>query len=303
MAGKAKPKAKTANAKLPIIFILDMDQTLIGQSSTYGSCIDLVKFVRECCKSKKIESTSCPKAITYADMVKPDFFRVGLKDMLTGIREMYPTAELFVYSAGAKLYVESMIPVIEKHVGMTFNRPLFTRDDCVVNESNNYTKSIMVHIDTMLRSLAHKYPKLDAQKDTMLQSRIVFVDDVDIVWDIKEKWVKCPEYGYTPVVDLTHHIADMAIRRHPLVTAHIEKNRQFFKEPEGVTSDERDMAYHLYMADWHRSQYMKNKAALEDGFCKAFVTAIKPFKKLAHPFSNANIGKINASLNGPQVTK
>jgi hypothetical protein len=291
------PKQKTNLAKLPVIFIMDMDLTMVGYSNHYGSLKELVSFVRDCFKSKKIENLPCPKAQNYMDLITTEFVRPGLKDMITNIVKIYPTAEFFVYSAGAKLYVESLIPAVEKLLGISFNRPLFTRDDCITNETRGYSKSIMVHYDTMVRSLSSKYPALkdDANQQQVLKSRIVFVDDVDFVWDMKEKWIKCPEYTYSPVVDVTKYI-DITTRKHPLVDKHIEQNGVFFKEPIADTCDERFMAYHMFMADWYRSQYKKNKIALEDTFCTDFVKAITPFKQLAHPFTDANIKKINAGL-------
>ena len=289
---KQKSKSKSA---LPIIFIMDMDLTMIGNSATFSSCIEVVKFVRACCKSKKIEGLPCPKPVAFSDLMTIDFVRPGLKDMFANISEMYPTAEFFVYSAGAKPYVHAVIAALEKLVNVSFNKPILTRDECILNETRNYTKSITVHYDAMIQSLLSKYPALGKKEnqDDVLKSRIVFIDDVDYVWDLKEKWVKCPEYLYNPVLDITQYI-DTSTRKHPLVAKQIETNEAFFKEPDVDSTDERNMAYHMYMAEWYRSQYVKNKLAFEDKFCEKFVECIKPFKKLAHPFSNANIAKVNA---------
>lgn len=195
-------------AALPVIFVMDMDATMIGSSGSIVGLIDLLTFIKNTCLARKVVLDKCANTIpTFTDIAPPEFFRPGLADMLFGFKKLYKNAEVFVYSAATKSYVNEMIDAIEKHTGFHFNRPILSRDDCIITEGNDYAKSVMVNADAIINPLVKKYPHLKKVPiQYILDNRVIFVDDYDYVWDIKSKWIQCPEYKYSPVIDYFSYI-------------------------------------------------------------------------------------------------
>lgn len=280
---------------LPVIFLLDMDATMIGASDNLEMVINLVTFMKNTCLAKKTMMDKCPRIPTYTELAPPEFFRPGLKEMLKGIESLYENAEVFVYSAGTKDYVHQMVNAIEKNTGFHFNRPLFTRDECIVTENNNWGKSVLVNSDAILKPLTKKYPylkKVPAQY--ILDNRVIFVDDYDFVWDIKSKWVQCPGYKYSPAIDYLSYV-DKDLLTNQAIKDYL-KTMFGYEEPEKATTDERNVARYMFALNLHYKVMDSNKAALKDTFCKQFLAAIKPFRKLEKPFCDKNIEKIRAAV-------
>jgi hypothetical protein len=284
--------------KYPIIVIWDMDKTMIGDTNLMMKSVNLVKFVRQAIQSKKIEDAPSPKNMTYHDFIVPGFIRPGLSDLFSGIKKTFPTAEFFVYSSGDKKYVESIVPVVEKETGVTFRRPLFSRPDCVY-DGQWYRKSIQAQMDIIVSALLPDYPILkDAEaREAILKGHVIFLDDTDVVWDMPTKWVQCSSYDFYPVIDVSSFL-DLSIRQHPIVKEYIAKENAFFEEPTdpSITTYERNLMYHTYMANYYASYLEQSKRALEDTFCKRLLKALKPYKNRKHPFTDKNVEKIRKEV-------
>jgi len=293
---KENRKPRKDNKDLPVIFILDMDRTLIGVSDMMFDCVEVVEFARSCCASKKITNLPCPKKVTFQEMFQPEFIRPGVKDMLDGIKQMYPTSEIFIYSAGSQKYVAECIALVENNTGVTFNRPLFSREQCVGTQVG-YKKSIVTHLPQMMNVLTNKYPGLKdpVNQEKVTQYRLAFIDDKDVIWDMTDKWIRCPDYLYKPIIDITKYV-DRRMMQHPLLRAFNAKGvlRVFFEPDEGeITDDDRNLLYHVFMADCYGSNLPNNRNALNDKFCLHLLNAIKPYKGLVKPFTAENIGNIS----------
>jgi len=286
-------------SKLPVLFIMDMDKTIIGESDMILGAHSLIDFVRNCCKTNKIQDLPCPKAVKYQDLTIKEFIRPDAKNFFHKIKENFPTAEFFIYSHGTKDYVDKMIPMLEKELDMQFARPIFTRNDCIQNERGKDMKTVMVHYDTMIKSLVNKYPALKDKKnqDLVIKERILFIDDNDMVWDIKTKWIKCPHYSYKPIIDIQSYIDSKTIQ-HELVQSYIKAELNYFviTNVESNTIDEQKMAYHVHMASLYQSVVEVNRDALKDKFFDILLNVLKPYKNHVHLFKDEYIEKINKTL-------
>jgi len=261
--------------------------------------MDFHNFLRDAIKAKKIPVPS-PQPYKYppiGELLPGAFYRRGLADALKEIQRLFPTAEFFVFSAGQRHYVEQMVKLVEEHTGVHFNRPLFSREDCTFDETRSYRKSIEVQLPRMIASLAKTYPALKKPElvEEVLANHLVFVDDNDVVWDLKDKWIPCPTYNYVLTLDPTSGVAP-SVMNHAIVRTYQRSANVGFVEPEEMLDDERNLMYHTYMADFYRHALSFNKDALQDDFFARLVAALKPLHKLKRPFASAQVAKLRKAL-------
>ena len=157
---------------LPVIFIFDLDETLIGRTVQPLGYETLMRFIYDGCKHKRLNGVECKiDTNVWTDKMLPNgFIRPHLKESLHQIKKLYPTAEFFIYSLGIKSYVQNIVKYLEKKLEIKFNRPLFTRDDISLKSDYSYLKDINGYFDTIFKSLSYKYPKC---KDSKYQQQIM----------------------------------------------------------------------------------------------------------------------------------
>lgn len=293
---------------LPIIFIFDLDSTLIGDSNPILDYYDLIQFIKNARISNKItieqvsdlEFKSLPN---WKTVLNPSIIRPYLKDFLQSLQTYFSNAEFFIYSAGETEYVRNMVKFIEKNIGIRFNRPLFSRTDCVLDETDHFSKSIITEFPKIIQSLSliDKYSKLNLEKytDDILKHSVLFIDDRNSLWDNKEKWLKCPSYNYKPIVELNVTLLQM-IRHIPLIQEYLKssgKNKKLYvDENKQSTDDEFYMGYHLFMANIYRDNLSENTKALQDDFFKHMIKLLKPYPMKKEPFHSKQILKLQHKL-------
>lgn len=293
---------------LPIIFIFDLDATLIGNSKPIMDYYDLIQFIKKARISNKItieqvsdlEFKSLPN---WKTVLNPSIIRPHLQDFLQSLQTYFPNAEFFIYSAGEAEYVKNMTEFIEKNIGIRFNRPLFSRTDCVIDETDHISKSIINEFPKIIHSLSSidKYSKLNLEKytDDILKHSVLFIDDRNNLWDKKEKWLKCPPYNYKPIIQLNDTLLQL-IRRIPLIQDFLkssEKNKILYTdENKQSIDDEFYMGYHLFMANIYRDNLSENTKALQDDFFKHMIKLLKPYPMKKEPFHSKQILKLQHKL-------
>jgi len=100
---------------LPILFIFDLDLTLIGKSSNIIEYKRILEWIKNNCKHKKFNNENCKINIKdWIKIIPENFIRPHLKDFLREVKELFPTAEFFIFSNGIKEYVKTMVNYIEK---------------------------------------------------------------------------------------------------------------------------------------------------------------------------------------------
>lgn len=157
---------------------MDLDQTMIGSSSSVLDAYLLIE---------RIDPMTTIKIPTH--LVRPH-----LRSFINTMKKKYPHSLWFVYSAGTADYLDLMIPMVEKTCGLLFERPYFSRDDCVIGRDGIIYKSLC-HIVSRIHRVYGK--KCCSPK------RILFFDDrPDVLCDVHERsrQVVVPPYTYEPVV-------------------------------------------------------------------------------------------------------
>jgi len=276
--------------ELPVIFVFDMDKTLIGDVEHLWSYNYLLDFIKDSCRHKRLVGPECKinTKLWVADNIPETILRPHLKESLHEIKNIFPTAEFFVFSLGVKEYVHNVIPYIEKQTGIKFNRPLFTREDSSLTPENNYLKDINGYYDIIFKTLSKKYPQCKDVKyqNKIIKERTVIIDDTN-VWGDDDRWVQCNAYTYKPVIELDKKMLEI-IYKNPEISTYIKSNRYIDTLPSvDITHksfEEFLLDYHIFMSNLYRSVSDDNKIAAQDQFFISFVKAIKKRNKYAKPF-------------------
>lgn len=287
---------------LPTIFIFDFDRTIIGDTSIVTSYADFTKFIKYACKSKEIKGDICAKHIpSVSKMVTADMIRPGFKELLAGIKKNFSTAELFLYSAGTREYVNTYVPIVEEQIGQgpIFNRPLFSRTECFIDENNKMSKSISSQLHAIVNVLKSRYKglqKKDIDIMKLLKDRILFIDDNDVVWDMANKSIKCPAFNYTQICYLDENLLRI-IYNEPIIQKFILNDKWLYlyadseKDVSG-SFDEFKMKFHLFMAHTYQMFLAENKKSIQDTFFNKLEKSIRPYANQQRPFTDEHIKTI-----------
>ena len=125
----------------------------------------------------------------------------------------------FIYTASERKWANTEISWLEKSHGIKFQRPIFTRDDCIVDKSGSYRKSISNIFPRMLRSMGlTKISK--EQKTEILHQRLLIIDNNAVFNDMKEHLLICPDYNFMVFENLLEDIP-LSYLQNPNIRQHI----------------------------------------------------------------------------------
>lgn len=201
-----------AQASKPLVIVLDVDGTIIGDIRPQLQLVDLHNSLKKHDKKAGVFNVREFQARLRQGIVRP-YFTKFIKKM----KESVPNVEFFIYTASEKKWAHFLIPHIEKAVGIKFNRPIFTRSNCVIvnNECKKTTASIMPGV---LKSLKSKYGIL-SKKD--LEDRILIIDNTQEVFDQHNKQflLHCPTYDFKYPENIPTYVSSsMFDTHHPIIT-------------------------------------------------------------------------------------
>ena len=295
MKNKTKIIHEKVDNSLPVIFIFDLDKTLIGEShDLMFEYKDLLTFINDACKHKRFSGSECKLStnIWNKDVVSEHFFRPHVKEALHSIKNMFATAEFFVFSLGTKDYVNDIIAYLESYTGIRFNRPLFTREDSSIGDINYYMKEIKGYEEIIFKSLVRKYPKCKSAyfKSLIMRERTIIIDDTD-VWNNDIRWIQCKPYTYKPICKIDNTILQLIYDNQSIKSYMTNRSVDFLPDfPE--TFDMFMMNYHLNTANLYRKFLQENTEQIKDDFFMKFVKCIQHRSNKAKPFTPAFLKKI-----------
>lgn len=194
----------------PIVFLLDLDNTMIGDISPQIKEYYLIKYLN---KEINKNTNKNYKNIRYnhkllQEELKRYIIRPYLNIFLLNIKE-YKNIELFVYTASSDGWAKFIIPNIEKALNFKFNRPLLTRK----NTLNKGKKSI-IHVKRLLyNSLKKKYNLNNINQ----LKYILLIDNTNNVLIEKKNLVVCPNYNYIHQVDPLRGISKNIIKKYYMI--------------------------------------------------------------------------------------
>lgn len=174
------------------VFIIDLDSTIIGDCRYQLYLYNMSKIFTYNNKKSfiNINKILLPYYKENSKLVRPHFIY-----FINKMREIYSNNVYFyVYTASSKDWAELEIKLIEKANNIKFNRPIFTNNECKIN-NNEFTKSI----SPLLSKIKPKNPE------------IIIIDDSDVYTDFKNSQIQCKPYNYISFCELYPIISNKAL--------------------------------------------------------------------------------------------
>lgn len=201
--------------RLPYIFILDWDGTIAGRVDYQSQQFTLHKALRQHGFRSAKQHAIPPAFYPNAKLIRP-----GFAAFIKTMKKMLPDAFFFIYTASEKTWAHQEIAWVEKTHGIQFMRPIFTREDCVVDSSGNYRKSLSKVFPRIMRVIAKQdaaFVHLSSkERQHILEKQTMIIDNNAVYTDRPDKLLLCPDYNYTVFENLLHGIP-MEARNHPQI--------------------------------------------------------------------------------------
>lgn len=186
---------KRSNAD-PYIFIIDLDGTIIGDCNYQCDLYNIIELVKKY-KMKGLNKYTalCNKYLneSYSEkslLVRPHFFT-----FINAMKKLYPESYFYIYTASEKKWANKEIAIIEKHNNFKFDRPLFTRDNCIIDKYGDIKKSV-----AKILPLISKNIKIPNNYD--ISKRLLIIDNNPTFIDYTNNLLICPSYNYMKFYDL-----------------------------------------------------------------------------------------------------
>ena len=175
------------------IFIIDLDNTLIGNCKYQMDLFIKYKLI----KKFKGPNININKILSPYYNQNNKLIRTHFIYFMNKMKQLYNNnVSFYIYTASTKLWANTEIKLIEKENNIKFNRPIFTRADCVCYENcdTGFQKSIKKILS-----------KLKSVKD----SEIIIIDDSLVYIDYGEYQINCTPYNYLLFSDNNYYIPSM----------------------------------------------------------------------------------------------
>jgi hypothetical protein len=211
-----------------------MDGTLIGDS-----VIQLCRYELAISLGYKYDYKSIKEELENG-LLRPYF-----ESFIKMITIKYPNSEIFIYTAAEKRWASVMISFIEKYLGIKFNRPIFSREYCVV-DSNTTIKSINKVLPSVYKKLKRKY-NLESSED--LKKQIVLIDNNNVIRSIDGyRFIKCPSYEHFVVCNIIENIPDDKIKQNLSIIVSILGKYKFLHSSQISAYTDISKFYYYYYA-------------------------------------------------------
>jgi hypothetical protein len=296
-----------ASSTPPLVVLLDLDGTLVGKVSSVLCEYQLLQQlsllsgpgIRRPASAPAASAPASAAVQTVQERVLRDAIvsrlRYGIirPNVLRFCKEVGPRVELFVYTASDAAWANFFVPCVEAALGIKFNRPIFTRDQC----SRDMRKSIDRLLPQISRSLRRRYPAAAAS----LRDRVLLVDNTPDVMAAPveaSRVVVCPTYGYSYNYDVLRHVpVDLLHTGFERIAPMLERYGLF---PTGVRPD----SFQRFASAYYRRLSRTMEATLApnlsqiagDKFFLRLLHAVNSSASKGELFTDAAIRDINRSV-------
>tara|TARA_B110001450_G_scaffold227250_1_gene226517 strand:+ start:7439 stop:8257 length:819 start_codon:yes stop_codon:yes gene_type:complete len=259
-------------SELELIIVLDLDGTIIGNCCFQADLYNL-QLIQKKYKIKQINSNILLKSYyNNSKLIRPYFLYFYNK-----LRHLYPKSYIYIYTASEKKWAYKEIEYIEKNLQIKFNRPIFTREDCIVNSNNEYKK--------LIKNILPKIKKHLVDKDN-IQDKLLIIDNNNTFVDYSNNFILCKTYDYIYFLDLWKHI-NFDYYKNKDLKQYINKfitNNKICKYMyyDDISNNKKELIY-----KWNYKKYKKinkkNNHELNDNF----------FEKITNEIINNKFKKFN----------
>lgn len=176
----------SVKSKTPMIFVIDLDGTIIGDITPQIMLYDIAKALKTAHVKYSFDTN------TFKQKLKNGIIRPHFESFVKTLINNVPNVEFFIYTASEKTWAEFVIKNIEQCIGIKFNRPIFSRSSCL-NENRQYKKSLHFICPSLIKTLKKKYGILYSKRDLLNNTLII---DNNNVYQQDNKVIVCPTYNY-----------------------------------------------------------------------------------------------------------
>ena len=172
----------------PYIFIFDIDGTLIGDIGPQITMYEIVKMVKARRENIQFDTQD------FMHKLKNGIVRPNFNKLVETLKQQFVNVEFFIYTASQKEWAHFLIKIFEKAYNIKFNRPLFTRVDCIKTAHGDIVKQLSNIKPRIFRCLKKKYPHMLMQD---LNNRTLMIDNSRIFPENENNQVLiCPTYKF-----------------------------------------------------------------------------------------------------------
>lgn len=246
----------------PFIFILDLDGTIIGDCS-YQVIINTYEDVLKENKLKSVvKNTLLGHYHQDSNLIRPYF-----KYFIESISQYNSNSQFYIYTASEKSWAAKEIALIEKANGIKFNRPIFTRDDCIIDSFGMYKKSVAKILPRILKN---------NRSNRINKNNIAVIDNNKVFIDYLSNLIICPSYEHIHFYDLwekikPEHMFNENVMRY--LSSLVSSNKICKWKHTEIDSNEME-----YKFKWFYKKYKKinrlNKKYSKDMFWKRLTDGI-----------------------------
>ena len=186
----------------PYVFILDLDGTIIGDCRYQCDIYNIQEIIKKNTSQSLLKNkTLCDKKLFESYNSESLLIRPFFTKFILAIKKIYPNCFFYIYTASEKFWAYKEISIIEKQNNIKFNRPIFTRNNCITDQYGNLKKSVTKILPLILKSI--KMPKTyDISK------KLLIIDNNHTFVDYNENLLICPTYNYIKFNNLWDNIPD-----------------------------------------------------------------------------------------------
>lgn len=264
----------------PLIFIIDIDGCLVGDIIPQIMLYELIAELKH--NHAKIPFNI--KEFEYK--LKHGLVRPHFQSFFKTMKKYIPYAEFYIYTASQKQWATFLINHIEKALNIKFNRPLFTRENCIII-NGEYKKSIKNIRPIILRNLKKKYNIHDLDK------RILMIDNTNVFSKQEQNLLLiCQTYKYKRLENIPSILTEKIYNNHKDVILNILT--KYIGDISGIYEEFEKQYYTYYIK---QNNYINE---LNDKFwyrlAKLMITKnIKQFSEKAVIYLNRKINETTTS--------
>lgn len=260
----------------PPIVILDLDGTIIGDITPQILLYELSKI-----KDLNVKFTKK----TLKQKIKKGLIRQKFKTFINSLHNV----EFFIYTAAEHSWALFIIKCIEENLNIKFNKPIFTRNYCIITESLEIRKDVDKIKQKIISTLLKKYNNLNTELDNLM-----IIDNNSGVY--YNKWgnnlLLCPTYNFRLIENIPAYIDEKIYNKHHgIINKHISK----YFSIKIDTTNYIDFQKEFYIFYIKYIEYVKKRNNTNDDF---FIILLKIItNKHITYYSTKNIEYIRNKLN------
>jgi len=240
----------------PLCIVIDLDGTIIGDITPQIMTFELGKSLKQA-HVKNIFDLRDLKAKLKSGLLRP-YFDTFIKT----ITYSKPTVEFFVYTASEKSWAELVIKCIEQVIGIKFNRPIFSRGFCVLQD-REYKKSIKYIKPAIAKCLKKKYGVSFGKNE--LASNILLIDNNNVYSNSDAKnLLVCPTYNYRIPENVVANIKLDIFKQHAMVITAVLRRHIPLSQTTNYNHFQRD--FYTYYLNYLTTSTKKNSHYSQDKF-------------------------------------